>query len=166
MKKIVMSFLGLAMAALMTVSCGGNAGAGAGTTTYTNEKYGFSVEVPGNLRQIVGLLPEEGTVFSADPDGGMQLNRIDITGSEELFGEEYSQEKIKSDLEFWGENASETELFADGFTFTRPGEITEITKHVYKGTKKVMVTIYYDADHADQLGGDVAQKVFDSIKFL
>ena len=161
MKKIVMSFLGIAMAALMTVSCGGNAG----TTTYTNEKYGFTVEVPGDLRQIVGQLPENGTVFSADPEGGMQLNRIDITGAEEIFGEEYTQEKIQSDLEFWAGNATEKELLPDGFTFTIPGEYTQLNKHVYKGNKKVMVTICYDADHADQLGGDVAQKVFDSIKF-
>lgn len=162
MKKIVMSFLGLVMAALMTVSCGGNAG----TITYTNEKYGFTVEVPGDLRQIVGLMPDDGTVFSADPEGAMQLNRIDITGTEQIFGEEYTPEMIQSDLEFWTGDTAEKEMLADGFTYTVPGEITQMSKHVFKGSKKIMVTIYFDADHADQLGGDAAKKVFDSIKFL
>ena len=161
MKKIVMSFLGLVMAALMTVSCGGNAG----TITYTNEKYGFTVEVPGDLRQIVGLMPDDGTVYSADPEGGFTFNRIDITGSSEFSGEEYTAEKIQEDFEFWTEEATEKQLGDHEFTYTKPGEITEMCKQVFSGSKKVIVTIYFDADHADQLGGDAAKKVFDSIKF-
>ncbi len=168
----------MVMAAMMVVACGKKEGTNSGNTenadnaeveytTYTNEKYGFSVEVPAGLKQIKTLMPEDGTVYSAD-EGEFALNRIDIGGSTQMFDEEYTPEKVKHEFETWliPDEATEKVCGDNYFSYTVPGEmLTELHKHLFSGTKVAMVVICYDKEHEAQLGGDVAKHVFESIKF-
>ena len=86
MKTLVISALALALAA-----CGGNKGGAQSTDnestgtegnvsyiTYTNEKFGYSVEVPDYLSKRETMLEENGTIFSDDDPEGVTLNRIDL----------------------------------------------------------------------------------------
>ena len=135
--------------------------------TYTNEKYGFSVEVPAGMVQKGEAMGDEGTVFSADMDG-FALNRIDISGTRQFVDMDYTPAMVKEEFKYWTANkdiASE-ECGDDYFTYTTKGEmLTEMTYNVYKGNSAALITIYYDAEHEKQLGGEVARHVFSSVKF-
>ena len=132
--------------------------------TYTNDKYGFTVEVPSGMKQKGELMGDEGTVYVLEDNA---FNSIGISGGKDFFDEEYTPEKVKEDFEYYIENKEVTseECGDNYFKYTLPGEINEITYHLYKGSKKVMVTVYYEAEHEQQLAGDVAKHVFESVKF-
>ena len=136
--------------------------------TYTNEKYGYSVEVPGNLSKRETLTEDNGTIFSADGTEGITFNRIDITGAESMFVDEYTPEKVKSDFEYWtaDKEVFDAECGDDYFIYTTKGEnLTEINRQIFKGNKSLTVVICYDAEHEKQLSGEVADHVFKSMKF-
>lgn len=132
--------------------------------TYTNDKYGFTVEVPSGMKKKGELMGDEGTVYVLEDNA---LNSIGISGSKDLFDEEYTPEKVKKDFEYYTENKEVTseECGDNYFKYTLPGEINEITYHLYKGSRKAMITVYYEAEHEQQLAGDVAKHVFESVKF-
>ena len=136
--------------------------------TYTNEKYGFSVEVPDGMTRNGELMGEEGTVYSIEDGSGISLNRIDISGGKQIFDEEYTPEKVKKDFEYWTENKDvfSKECGDDYFEYIMKGELlTELYHFVYKGNKVAMISVCYDADHEKQLGGEVAKHVFNSVTF-
>lgn len=178
MKKIV--FMALAVLAMMTTACDNKkskteAAEGEQTEqqgqtwqTYTNDNYGYSVEVPGDMSKRETLTEDNGTIYSYDGEEGVTFNRIDITGGEQIFGEEYTPEKVKDDYAFWTENKEiiNEELGDDYFTYTIPGDkLTQTDYHVFKGSKYVVVSICYEPGFKDKLSGDVAKHVFQSIKF-
>ena len=139
-------------------------------TTYTNEKHGFSVEVPAGLIQRETMLPDDGTIFSADGEEGITFNRIDISGHKDIFDEEYTPEKVKKDFEDWtknmGDELASKECGEDYYTYTVKSDIVnELHMVRYKGTEMVTVVILYEPENEDMLGGDVAKHVFESIKF-
>jgi len=137
--------------------------------TYTNEKYGFSVDVPKGMIQKGELMGDEGTVFSADSDdSGITFNRIDISGGKQYFDEEYTPEKVKEEFEDWldGKDVTTKECGDNYFSYTIKGQyVNELHRFVYNGTKKAMISICYEDDHEKQLGGEVAEHVFNSVKF-
>ena len=178
MKKIV--FMALAVLAMMTTACDNKkskteAAEGEQTEqqgqtwqTYTNDNYGYSIEVPGDMSKRETLTEENGTIYSYDGEEGVTFNRIDITGGEQIFNEEYTPEKVKDDYDYWTENKEiiNEELGDNYFTYTIPGdELTQTDYHVFKGSKYVVVSICYEPGFKDKLGGDVAKHVFQSIKF-
>lgn len=138
-------------------------------TTYTNNKYGFSVEVPSELEQKSELSGEDGIVYSAEEKGStIVFNRIDISGGREFSGEEYTPERVKQEFESWLKNieVASKECGDDYFDYTIKGEmLTEMHHHVFKGDKVAMIVICYEPEHEKQLGGEVAQHVFNSVKF-
>lgn len=137
--------------------------------TYTNEKYGFSIEVPSGMEQKGESMSEEGTVFSAEENGsGIVFNRIDISCGKQFFDEEYTPEKVKEEFAFWskGKEITDSVCGDDYYSFTIKGEmLTEMYYHLYKGSTYALVSICFDADHEKQLGGEVAEHVFKSAKF-
>jgi len=135
--------------------------------TYTNEKYGFSVEVPSGMFQKGEMMGEEGTVFS-DIDEGVSFNRIDISGSKNYNDEAYTPEKVKQEFEEWieGKDVVYQECGDNYFTFSLEGQyVNEIYRNVYNGTKVAMVSVCYEPDYEKQLGGEVAKHVLNSIQF-
>ena len=84
---------------------------------------------------------------------------------EEAFTPERVKSRFESDIEDLN-NVTEKECGDTYYTFTRKseedGHIT-MTKNLFKDKKYVVVTIDYDADKADKLGGDVAKHIFNSI---
>lgn len=136
--------------------------------TYTNDKYGFSVEVPAGMEKRGESMGDEGTVFSADKGSEVTFNRIDISGSTQIFDEEYTPEKVKAEFDRLMENREVTskECGDNYYTCTIDGDfVTQIDYSVFSGTRCVSVTICYEPDHEQQLGGEVAKHVFNSIKF-
>ena len=132
--------------------------------TYTNDKYGFTVEIPGGMKKKGELMGDEGTVYVLEDNA---FNCIGVSGSKDLFDDEYTPEKVKKDFEYYTENrdVSAKECGDNYFKYTILGEINEITYHLYKGSRVVMITVYYEAEHEQQLAGDVAKHVFESVKF-
>lgn len=180
MKKLI--FMAMAALAMMTTACGNKSqkeGAAEGEQTeqtekkvtwqtYTNDNYGYSIEVPGDMSKRETLTEENGTIYSYDGEEGVTFNRIDISGGKQFFEEEYTPEKVKSEFEYWTENKEiiNEELGDNYFTYTIPGdELTEIDYYIYQGTRYVIVTICYEKDFEKQLGGEVADHVFKSIQF-
>lgn len=165
--------MAIAALALTFAACGeknanGESAGEEGYTIYTNDKYGFTVDVPEGLEQIKGLMPEEGTVYSADKGQTAKLNRIDIAGGKQIFDEEYTPEKVKAEFKSWTENieADTTECGDSYFAYTIKSEqFTEMHRHVFKGSKKAMLSVCFDDAHEKQLGGDVAKHVLESVKF-
>jgi len=185
MKKVLfMAFAALAMtfAACGNKSNNGAAGNDAGAAaeetakneayqTYTNEKYGYSVEVPGWMtRHDPEYGAEEGTIFMNNPEDMFDINRIETTGSDSghLY-EPWTPEGVKSRFEMELEDLSDVtskECKDMEYTYTRTseeGHVT-ITHTIYKDMKMASVTIDYDANMADKLGGDVAKKIMSSLK--
>ena len=178
MKKLI--FVTVAALAMMTIACSGNksqkedAAGGEQQTeqkatwqTYTNDNYGYSVEVPADMEKRETLTEDNGTIYSYDGDEGITFNRIDITGGKQIFDEEYTPEKVKDEFAYWTENKEiiNEECGDNYFTYTIPGDdLTQIDYYCYKGTKYVIVTICFDNDHKEALGGEVAEHVFKSIQ--
>jgi len=165
-----------AVAALTMVlaACGGSGnGKGNGDAsyiTYTNSNFNYSVEVPDGLDKRETLTEDNGTIYSADGPEGFTLNRIDIGAHESVFVEEYTPEKIKEDfdeeVEGLGEQVSSKECGDNFYTITiKSDDLTEVRYNIFKGNKSLNVTICYDAAHEKQLGGEVAEHVFKSMKF-
>lgn len=181
MKKVL--FVVVAMLALMTTACSGNksqkeGAAEAGQTeaeqksawqTYTNDKYGYSIEVPGDMTKRETMTEENGTIFSYDGEEGVTLNRIDITGSEDMFGDEYTPERIKAYYEddIANKDVTSSECGDNYYTYSILGGeyCDQINYYVYNGSRCVSVVVCYEKDHADKLGGEVAEHVFKSVKF-
>lgn len=179
MKKVL--FVAMAMLALMA-SCGnksqkeGAAEAEQKSTwqTYTNDNYGYSIEVPGDMTKRETMVEENGTIFSYDGEEGVTLNRIDITGSKDMFGDEYTPERIKAyyEDEIAIMNPTSSECGDNYYTYTILGgehgdkiQCDQINYYVYNGSRCVSVVVCYEKDHADKLGGEVAEHVFKSVKF-
>ena len=180
----MMKTMAIAALTLLLAACGGNKGGAQSTDnqstettdkkvsyiTYTNEKYGYSVEVPDFLSKRETLIEENGTIFSDDgPDGGT-LNRIDIGAYESMFIEEYTPEKIKENFEEEvakrGDDITSKECGDNYYTFSSEGEyVNEIIYVTFKGNVSLIVSIYYDSDHASKFTGEVADHVFKSAKF-
>jgi len=178
MKKLV--FIAMAALVMMTVACNNksqkeNTAEGEETTeqkaawqTYTNDNYGYSIEVPGEMEKRETLTEDNGTIYSFDGDADFTFNRIDITGGKQIFDEEYTPEKVKEEFDYWTENKeiTDVEVGDNYFTYTTLGDdLTQIDHHVYNGNRYVLVTICYDAEHEKDLSGEVADHVFKSIKF-
>ena len=137
--------------------------------TYTNDKYGFSVDIPDWMEQKGEAIGDEGTVFSGETkDAKIILNRIDISCGKQFFDEEYTPEKVKEEFEFWskGKEITDSVCGDDYYSFTVKGEmLTEMYCHLYKGSTYALLSISFDAAHEKQLGGEVAEHVFKSAKF-
>ncbi len=174
----------MAVLAMMTTACGGNKsqkeGAAEGEQTeqtqkeaawqtYTNDNYGYSVEVPGDMRKNETMIEENGTIFSYDEEGGITLNRIDISGSKDMFGDEYTPERIRAyyEDEIANKDVTSSECGDNYYTYSLLGGeyCDQINYYLYKGDRCVTVIVCYEPDFKDKLGGDVAKRVFESIKF-
>ena len=177
MKKLV--FIAMAALVMMTVACNNksqkeNTAEGEETTeqkaawqTYTNDNYGYSIEVPGEMEKRETLTEDNGTIYSFDGDADFTFNRIDITGGKQIFDEEYTPEKVKEEFDYWTENKEiiNEEVGDNYFTYTIPGDdLTQIDYYCFKGSTYVIVTICFDNEHAEALGGEVAAHVFKSVK--
>ena len=137
--------------------------------TYTNDKYGFTVEVPEGMTRRGEAMGDEGTVFSLEDDShSVTFNRIDISGNENSYGEDYDIKKeAEGIMEFYDfSDRTNVEIGDNYFTYTSPSEsINQIDYIVVNGTKMVSIAICYEPDFEKQLGGEVAQHVFKSVKF-
>ncbi len=181
MKKLV--FIAMTALVMMAVACNSksqkeNAAEGEQQTeqqteqkaawqTYTNDNYGYSIEVPGEMEKRETLTEDTGTIFSFDGDADFTFNRIDITGGKQIFDEEYTPEKVKEEFAYWTENKEiiNEEVGDNYFTYTIPGDdLTQIDYYCFKGSTYVIVTICFDNEHAEALGGEVADHVFKSVK--
>ena len=180
MKKF--AFLAVAALAMTFAACGNQNGANTKKgakdekapkevtyMTYTNDKYGFTVEVPEGMTRRGEAMGDEGTVFSLEDDShGITFNRIDISGNENHYGEDYDIKKEAEDLmEFFDySDRINVEIGDNYFTSTAPSEsITQIDYIVVNGPKMVSIAICYEPEFEKQLGGEVAQHVFKSVKF-
>ena len=183
MKKM-MKTMAIAALTLLLAACGGNKGGAQSTDsqstetadkkvsyiTYTNEKYGYSVEVPDFLTKRDTQIEENGTIFSDDGPEGVTLNRIDIGAYESMFVEEYTPEKVKEDFEEEvakrGDDITSKECGDNYYTFTSKGEyVNETTYVTFKGNVSLTVSIYCEPDHASKFTGEVVDHVFKSAKF-
>ncbi|MCR4602217.1 MAG: hypothetical protein K5683_01615 [Prevotella sp.] len=185
MKKVfIMAFAALAMT---FAACGNKSNSGAGgneagataeetskgdaTQVYNNEKYGYTVEVPGFMtRHDPEYGAETGTIFMNNPDDMFDINRIETYGSDNghLY-EPWTPEGVKSRFEMETEELTDVtskECKDLEFTYTRTSEEGHVTINhsVFSGMKMASVTIDYDANMADKLGGDVAKKIMSSLK--
>ena len=138
--------------------------------TYTNDKYGFTMEVPNGLYQNEEptATNEDGTIYLIEK-GGLVFNSISVTGGKQIFDEDYTPEKVKAEYEEemeGKEDVASQECGDDYFTYTIKGDYcTEIHRNVYSGPKRVYLTICYEPEHEAQLGGEVAEHVAQSLKF-
>ena len=174
----------MAAVALMTTACGGNKqqkeGAAEGEQTeqaqkevawqtYTNDNYGYSVDVPGDMTKRETLIEESGTIFSYDGEEGVTLNRIDITGGKDMFDDEYTPERIKARYEddIANKEVTSSECGDNYYTYSLLGGqyCDEIDYYFFNGSRYVTVVVCYEPGSEDKLGGEVAQRVFKSIKF-
>lgn len=136
--------------------------------TYENAKYGYSIEVPADMTKRETMTEDDGTIYSYDGDEGVTFNRIDISGGRQIFDEEYTPELVQKDFENWTDNmeVDSKECHDTWYSYTIKGELfTEMHRHIFKGTKKCLVMVCYDADHEAELGGEVAEHIFSSVKF-
>ena len=175
-------FMALAVAAMTLTACGNKNNAAAngeaaendskasGYVVYENEKYGYSVEVPAWMtRHDPELSAETGTIYLNDPDNLFDLNRIETYGSDngylyDPFTPETVKKRFESDMET-RTDAIDVVLSDSDYYYTIPDEAHKtITREVFKGMKMVSVTIDFDDDMADKLGGDVAKHILESIK--
>lgn len=179
MKKF--AFIAMAALAMTFVACGNQNGANNSAEKkekatkevtykiYTNEKYGFTVEIPETMTQRGEAMGEEGTVFSwEDESSAVTFNRIDISGSEQIFGEDYTIEGVKESLAEWRDFSefSSQETGDNYFTSTTLGQyVNEIDHIVVNGPIMVSIAVCYDPEHEKELGGEVAEHVFKSVKF-
>lgn len=177
MKRITLIVLAaVAMTFSACGSKGGNAeggnksGKNAETTyqTYTNEKYGFTVEVPSTMTQRGESMGDEGTVFSLESNKDeITFNRIDISGDEKWEGE-YTIEGVVEALKEWHDFSEFTNVEqGDNYiTYTIPGQyVTQIDYIVISGPKMVSMSVCYEPGFEKQLGGEVAEHVFKSVTF-
>lgn len=169
----------LAALTMVFVACGNQGGNGAESKNgknaetkyqiYTNDKYGFTVEVPSNMTQRGEAMGDEGTVFSLESKKDeITFNRIDISGDENNYGEDYDIKKVAEGImDFYDfSDRTNVEIGDNYFTYTAPGEtITQIDYIVVNGPKMVSMAICYESGFEKQLGGEVAQHVFKSVKF-
>jgi hypothetical protein len=168
MKKITLILL--AAVAMTFVACGNRGGKNAETTyqTYTNEKYGFTVEVPSTMTQRGESMGDEGTVFSLESKKDeITFNRIDISGDNNWEGD-YKIEDVIEKLKDWHDFSEFTNMKQGDnyFTYTIPGEyVTQIDYYVINGPTKVSMSVCYEPGFEKQLGGEVAEHVFKSVKF-
>ncbi|MBO4811424.1 MAG: hypothetical protein J5552_07640 [Prevotella sp.] len=180
MKKVF--FMALAVAAMTFTACGNKNNAPANgeaaendTKTnsyvvYENENYGYSVEVPAWMtRHDPQIGAESGTIFLNNPDELFDLNRIETYGSDNGYvGDPFTPETVKKRFDLDMEtrtDAIDVVLSDSDYYYTIPGEAHKtVTREVFKGMKLVSVTIDYDDDMADKLGGDVAKHILESIK--
>lgn len=177
MKKITLIML--AALAMTFVACGNKGGNGAGSQnnenaemkyqTYTNDKYGFTVEVPSVMTQRGEAMGEEGTVFSLESrEDEFTFNRIDISGDENNYGEDYNiKEYAESYMEIFDfSDKTNVEIGDNYFTFTDASDlVTQISYIVVNGPKMVSIAVCYEPGFENQLGGEVAQHVFKSVTF-
>ena len=181
MKKVL--FVAMAALAMMTTSCGNKAqkevtaeGEQAEQTeqkatwqTYTNDNYGYSIEVPGDMSKRETLTEENGTIYSYDGDEGITFNRIDITGGKDMFDDEYTPERIKARYEddITNKDVTSSECGDNYYTYSILGGeyCDEIDYYFFNGNRYVTVVVCYEPDFKDKLGGDVAKHVFQSIQF-
>ena len=177
MKKITLIML--AALALAFVACGNQGGTGAESKngknaetkyqTYTNDKYGFTVEVPIEMTRRGEAMGDEGTVFSLESKKDeFTFNRIDISGDENNYGEDYDIQKVAEGImDFYDfSDRTNVEIGDNYFTYTSPDEMaTQINYIVVNGPKMVSIVICYEPGFEKQLGGEVAEHVFKSVTF-
>ena len=179
MKKIV--FMAMAALALMTTACDNKkskteAAEGEQTEqqeqtwqTYTNDNYGYSVEVPGDMSKRETLIEDDGTIFSYDGEEGFTFNRIDIAGFKDIMDEEYTPERIKARYEddIANKEVTSSECGDNYYTYSILGGeyCDQINYYLFNGSRYVTVVVCYEPDFKDKLGSDVAKHVFQSIKF-
>ena len=176
MKKLALLTMGtLAMAFAACGNKGGEKAEGnsenkneAAYITYTNDKYGFTMEVPNGLFQGKEATNEDGTIYLIE-EGGLVFNSISVTGGKQIFDEDYTPEKVKAEYEEEMEGKEQVvsqECGDDYYTYTIKGDYcTEIHRNVYSGPKRVYLTICYEPEHEAELGGEVAEHVLQSLKF-
>lgn len=180
MKKVL--FAALAVMAMMTTACSGNKSQkdaaegeqteqaqGEAWQTYTNDNYGYSIEVPGDMTKRETMTEDNGTIFSYDGKEGATLNRIDISGGKDMFDEEYTPERIKAryDEDVANRELTSSECGDNYYTYSILGGeyCDQIDYYFFSGSRYVTVTVCYEPGFKDKLGGDVAKHVFESIKF-
>ncbi len=181
MKKVF--FMAMAVAAMTLTACGNKNNQAAangeaaetdnkatGYVVYENENYGYSVEVPAWMtRHDPQIGAESGTIFMNNPEDILDINRIETYGSDGgSLGDPFTPESVKRRFDIDMEDrpdAINASCNDTSYTYTMPGEAhTSITREVYKGMKLVSVTVDFDDDMADKLGGEVAEHILNSIK--
>ena len=178
MKKVL--FVAMAAVAMMTTACGNKSqkdGAAEGEQqeqkaawqTYTNDNYGYSVEVPGDMTKRETMTEDNGTIYSYDGKEGVTLNRVDITGGKDMFDDEYTPERIKARYEddITNKDVTSSECGDNYYTYSILGgeSCDEIDYYFFNGSRYVTVVVCYEPKCKDKLGGDVAKHIFNSIKF-
>lgn len=178
MKKLFL--MAIAALAMTFTACGNksanNAEAGAegegeqeGYIVYTNDTYGFTVEVPAWMKRVDPKVdPESGPTFMSNPDDMFDLNRVTIYGDNDGYVyDPWTPENVKKRFDSTIEDMSdvtEQECKDMEFCYTRKGDgHTTIEYNKFKDMKQVTITIDFDDDKADRLGGDVAKHIFESV---
>lgn len=175
-------FFLMAMAALaMTfTACGNKNGAKAeaegeaegekeGYVVYSNDKFGYSVEVPAWMQRVDPQVGDDnGTTYMSNKDDMFDLNRVSLYSSDNGYlYDPWTPENVKKRFDSTIEdmsNITDQELKDMEFTITRKSDgHTTIEYNVFKDMKTVVVTIDFDDDKADKLGGDVAKHIIESV---
>ena len=167
MKKLMI--MAVAAMALTLAACSSKGGSD--YQTYNNPKYGYSIEVPSWMIQHDPQIgAEEGTVFMNNPDNMFDINRIDLYASNsgyvfDPWTPENVEKRFVSETEEMSDLVSQ-ECKDQEFTYTRKSDDGHITIHkaIFKDMTMATVTIDYDADMADKLGGAVADHILSSLK--
>ena len=178
MKKLFL--MAIAALAMTFTACGNKNGAKAdaegeaegekeGFVVYTNDTYAFTVEVPAWMKRVDPQYnPESGTTYMSNPDDMFDINRVSIYGDNDGYVyDPWTPENVKKRFDSTIEdmnNVTDQELKDMEFTITRKSDgHTTIEYNKFKDMKQVTITIDFDDDKADKLGGDVAKHIMESV---
>lgn len=137
---------------------------------YINEKYGYSVLVPVQMKCTDDPAMAEGANFAID---GEEMNALSVIASDNYGGKAFTPDDIKAEMvslvaELDGEEGTKvsTAEEADGWTITvEGGELFhQVYKAKYKGGRRYELTYIYSENQAKVLGNTIEEDVVKSLK--
>lgn len=137
---------------------------------YTNEKYGYSVLVPVQMKCTDDPAMAEGANFAID---GEEMNALSVIASDNYGGQAFAPDDINAEMkalvaELDGEEGTKvtTAEESDGWTITvEGGELFhQVYKAKYKDGRRYELTYIYSQDQAKVLGNSVEKDVVNSLK--
>jgi predicted small lipoprotein YifL len=185
MKKLVMSFAALAMM-LALASCGNksaNANANAESEAadeasvevaydvYNVEKYNVSIDVPQGMRRTDDPVMDNGAIWSFIPEDDptdFAIYASMSVGVYESFYGDYTDEKIQEEFNGIPDDATDKKLDLEKKEYYYAVEsetINEYHRVIFKGNLEANATVSYTQKHADKIGGDIRDRILNSIKF-
>ena len=188
MKKLVMSFAALAMM-LFVASCG-NKGANANADANANaeaeaaeapaeviyevynvEKYNVSIEVPQGMRRTDNPVMDNGAIWSFvpedDPTDFAVYASMSVGVYESFYGD-YTDEKIQEEFNGIPEEATDKKLDLEKKEYYYAVEsetINEYHRVIFKENKQADATVSYTKKYEDKIGGEIRDRILNSIKF-